>query len=354
LKATTHNLQSLRIQSSAKTVQQVAKLAAVSASTVSRVTNGNASVDETLAKRVWAAIEELGYAPNPQARALVSGRSRTLGLLISELTNPFYPELVQSFENIAGAHDFEVMVGSTISNKDRANLFITRLIQRRVEGVAVMTFRSESPLLDGLVAQNIPLVSVVETFATPRSRFIEIDYAKGFNQTAQHLVALGHKKIAFVSGQMIHVNDIRRRDAFCQSIRSFGLQFREEWTFAGDHSFEAGARAAAYFLGLAERPTAIVCANDLMAIGALRLLYEKQVKVPKQMSVVGLDDIHLAEFAAPALTTMRLSRTDLASNAFDAIQLLRGETLGGKINPLLVSTFLVVRESTGHPSKERR
>jgi DNA-binding LacI/PurR family transcriptional regulator len=353
LSTTTNKPHPSRIQSSAKTVQEVARRAGVSASTVSRVTNGNASVDKRLAKRVWAAIEELGYAPNPQARALVSGRSRTLGLLISEITNPFYPELIQSFEDIAGEYDFEVMVGSTISNKDRAKLFITRLIQRRVEGVAVMTFRVESPLLDGLIAQRIPLVSVVENFKTQHSLLIEIDYAQGFNQAARHLAALGHKKIAFISGQMIHVSDVRRRDAFSQAIRSFGLRSREEWIFKGDHSFEAGARGAEYFLGLAKRPTAIVCANDLMAIGALSFLFRKQIKVPQQMSVVGLDDIHMAEFVSPALTTVRLSRTDLARSAFNAIQILRGESGLTESNSPHVSTSLVVRQSTGHPPKER-
>ena len=127
-----------------KDILQVAKRAGVSISTVSRVTNGRASVDRRLAKRVWKAIEELGYFPNPQARALVTGRSRTLGLLISEITNPFFPELIQSFEDVAGANDFEVMVGSTNYNLERAKIFIRRLVQRRVEGVAVMTFRSEA------------------------------------------------------------------------------------------------------------------------------------------------------------------------------------------------------------------
>jgi len=132
-----------RIRKTGGDILQVAKRAGVSPATVSRVTNGRASVDRQLAKRVWKAIEELGYSPNPQARALVSGRSRTLGLLISEMTNPFFPELIQSFEDIAGAHDFEVMVGSTNYNLERARIFIRRLVQRRVEGVAVMTFRAE-------------------------------------------------------------------------------------------------------------------------------------------------------------------------------------------------------------------
>jgi DNA-binding LacI/PurR family transcriptional regulator len=113
-------------------ILQVAKRAGVSPATVSRVANGRSTVDKQLAKRVWVAIQELGYTPNPQARALVSGRSRTLGLLISEMANPFFPELIQSFEDIAGAHDYEVMVGSTNFNIERARIFIRRLVQRRV------------------------------------------------------------------------------------------------------------------------------------------------------------------------------------------------------------------------------
>lgn len=326
--------------------EEVAKRARVSVATVSRVTNGLASVDKKLAKRVWDAIEELGYVPNPQARALVSGRSRTLGLLVSEITNPFFPELIQSFEDIAGENDFEVMVGSTNYNYERAKRFIKRLAQRRVEGVAVMTFRAESHLLDELIAQNVPLVSIDVSINAPRSIVLEVDYAQGITQAIQHLAVLGHRQIAFAGGPMPHLTNLRRKEAFIQAVRSIGLQAKESQIFEGAHTFEGGTLAARYFLDMAVRPTAIVCSNDIMAVGVMRILAQRDVKVPGDMSVIGFDDIHLAEFANPPLTTVRMSREDLARSAFNALQLITGSEMKTPPQPIRVGTSLIVREST--------
>jgi LacI family transcriptional regulator len=345
-------LQSAELKRSRKTggdILQVAKRAGVSPATVSRVTNGRASVDRQLAKRVWKAIEELGYSPNPQARALVSGRSRTLGLLISEMTNPFFPELIQSFEDIAGAHDFEVMVGSTNYNLERARIFIRRLVQRRVEGVAVMTFRAEAHLLDELIDQDIPLVSIDESTNAPCSQVLEVDYARGINEAVQHLAILGHRCIAFASGPLPHLTNLRRKEAFEKAARKIRLSENATPIFVGEHTFEGGTQAAEYFLGLDERPSAIVCSNDLMAVGVLRVLAEKKVEVPKEISVVGFDDIHLAEFANPPLTTVRMAREDLARCAFEALDQLRQGKISSVSKPMRVETRLVLRQSTDSP-----
>lgn len=327
-------------------LDEVAKRARVSIATVSRVVNGVASVDKKLAKRVWKAIEELGYVPNPQARALVSGRSRTLGLLISEITNPFFPELIQSFEDIAGEHGFEVMVGSTNYNYDRAKLFIARLAQRRVEGVAVMTFRAESPLLDPLIAQDTPMVSIDVSTGAPRSMILEVDYAHGITQAVQHLAVLGHRRIAYAGGPMPHLTNLRRKNAFLQAIRSIGLQVKKAQIFEGAHTFEGGTLAAQQFLEIEDRPTAIVCSNDIMAVGVMRVLARRNIRVPDEMSVVGFDDIHLAEFANPPLTTVRMSREELSRSAFSAIQQLINSDPAVTHAPIRIGTSLVVREST--------
>jgi LacI family transcriptional regulator len=334
-----------------KDILQVAKRAGVSPATVSRVTNGRASVDRQLAKRVRKAIEELGYFPNPQARALVSGRSRTLGLLVSEITNPFFPELIQSFEDIAGANDFEVMVGSTNYNLEHAKIFIRRLVQRRVEGVAVMTFRSEAHLLDELIAQNIPLVSIDESTRAPYSQVLEIDYAQGINEAIQHLAILGHRRIGFASGPMPHLTNLRRKEAFEQAARKIRLATSATPIFIGEHTFEGGTQAAEYFLKLDERPTAIVCSNDLMAVGVLRVLAEKKIEVPKEISVIGFDDIHLAEFANPPLSTVRMAREELARCAFDALDQLRQGKISSSSKPIRVHTHLVLRQSTDSPKE---
>lgn len=346
---TTQDPDGKKTRGGGRDILQVAKRAGVSAATVSRVANGRSTVDKQLAKRVWQAIEELGYSPNPQARALVSGRSRVLGLLVSEITNPFFPELIQSFEDIAGENDFEVMVGSTNYNKERAKVFIRRLAQRRVEGVAVMTFRAESHLLDELIAQDIPLVSVDVSINALRSLILEVDYAHGINQAVQHLAVLGHRRIAFASGPMPHLTNVRRKDAFLQAVKRIGLDTKAAPVFLGDHTFEGGTQAALNFLRLKNRPTAIVCSNDMMAVGVLRILAERGIGVPGEMSVVGFDDIHLAEFANPPLSTVRMSREDLARAAFTGLQQLREEEIPGSRDPIRVETSLIVRQSTNTP-----
>lgn len=330
-------------------ITQVARRAGVSPATVSRVTNGRSTVARQLAKRVWQAIEELGYTPNPQARALVSGRSRVLGLLVSEITNPFFPELMQSFEDVAGEHDFEVMVGSANYNRERAQIFIRRLVQRRVEGVAVMTFRAESHFLDELIAEDIPLVTIDVSANAARSLVLEVDYAQGIDEAVQHLALLGHRRIAFASGPMPHLTNVRRKDAFLRSVRKIGLPAQYTPVFVGDHTVEGGTQAAHHFLYLDPRPTAIVCSNDMMAVGVLRATTERGIRVPRDVSIVGFDDIHLAEFLNPPLTTVRMSRQELARAAFKGLERLWTEEASGSRSPIRIGTNLVVRQSTDSP-----
>lgn len=345
----TGSIETKKARGSSVDITQVAERAGVSPATVSRVTNGRATVAKHLAKRVWQAIEELGYTPNPQARALVSGRSRVLGLLVSETTNPFFPELMQSFEDVAGEHDFEVMVGSANYNRDRAKLFIRRLVQRRVEGVAVMTFRAESHLLDELIAEDIPLVTIDVSANAARSLVLEVDYAHGIDEAVQHLALLGHRRIGFAGGPMPHLTNVRRKDAFLHSVRKIGLPAQNSPVFVGDHTFEGGTQAAQHFLYLDPRPTAIVCSNDMMAVGVLRVMAERGIRVPRDMSVVGFDDIHLSEFINPPLTTVRMSRQELALAAYKGLERLWTENAPGSRGAICVGTSLVVRQSTDSP-----
>jgi LacI family transcriptional regulator len=215
-----------------------------------------------------------------------------------------------------------------------------------VEGVAVMTFRAESPLLDPLIAQDIPLVSIDVSTGAPRSVILEIDYAHGITQAVQHLAVLGHRRIAYAGGPMPHLTNLRRKKAFLHATHSIGLQVKGPQLFEGPHTFEGGTQAAQQFLEIKDRPTAIVCSNDIMAVGVMRVLARHNIKVPGEMSVVGFDDIHLAEFANPPLTTIRMSREELARSAFDAIQ--QFINLDGNITPppVRVGTSLIVREST--------
>ena len=309
--------------------------------------NGQDTVDKKLAKRVRDAIRDLGYLPNQQARALGSGRSHVLGLVISEITNPFFPELVHSFEAIAEKNDFEVLLGSVIHTGAHASRFVRRLVQRRVEGAAVMTFRAESEYLQELIAHKIPLVTVDSPIPGAQCLVLQVDYECGINQAVQHLALLGHRKIGFIRGSLEHLSNRLRYDAFVRSVRSIGLSEQEAPNYEGDHTFEAGMEAARHFISLKDRPTAIISSNDLMAVGVLRGLTERNIRVPDEMSVVGFDDIHLAEFAFPPLTTIRMPREQLAAAAFEGLMRLTQRPAAGQSEPIRVKTQLVVRKSTG-------
>src|SRR6202023_3579013 len=178
-------------------IREIARRAKVSTAPVSRAINHVPTVDPQLAKRVWKVVDELGYYPNTQARALVSGRSRLFGLIVSEITNPFFPELIQGFEDIAVEHGYEILVSSTNHDPKRMSHCIRRMLERKVEGVAIMTFGIEEPLLDQLAKRKVPMVFIDIGPTRPGISLLKVDYRHGILQGVQHLAALGHKDIAF-------------------------------------------------------------------------------------------------------------------------------------------------------------
>jgi LacI family transcriptional regulator len=328
----------------------VALRAGVSIATVSRAVNRIPTVDPELARRVWKAIEEVGYLPNTQARALVSGRSRMLGLIVSEITNPFFPELVQEFENLAVAQGYEVLIGSTNYEPARTESLIRRMLQRNVDGVAVMTFGIEEDLVQKLVEREFPLVFVDAGPALPNIRVLKVNYGEGIRQAVQHLAALGHRTIAFISGPLRLRSAAARRDAFLTSMAELGLNVPAEHMVEGNHTMEGGMTAMDRLIALAELPTAVLCSNDMTAIGVLHALYRTTHSVPNEISVVGFDDIHLAQFMLPPLTTVQMSCKDLAAAAVEALRagVERDHPMAARTE-WQIPTRLVVRQSTAFP-----
>jgi DNA-binding LacI/PurR family transcriptional regulator len=330
-------------------IRTVAALAKVSIATVSRTINGSPAVSDRLMKRVWQAIEQLNYFPNTHARSLVSGRSRILGIIVENITNPFFPELIQNFEEIAVAHGYEILVSS--SNSDPAILTncVRRMLERKVEGVAVMTFGEEEPVLDQLTHRDIPMVLAEFRLDDPKTSTILLDYTTGVRAAVSHLMGLGHRRIGFLAGPHKLHSAITRENDFRTAMREAGLEVDPAWVIECDHTLRGGVAGFERLRALGSRPTAVLCSNDMTAIGVLRAAYMGGLRVPQDLSVIGLDDIDFAEFTLPPLTTIRLSRADLARAAFDALQ---AQTDGNvKIQrEFLVSTSLVVRGSTGAPA----
>jgi LacI family transcriptional regulator len=332
-------------------IRTVAALAKVSIATVSRTINGSPAVSDRLSKRVWQAIEQLNYFPNTHARSLVSGRSRLLGIIVENITNPFFPELIQSFEEVAVANGYEILVSSSNSDPKILTTCVRRMLERKVEGVAVLTFGEEEPVLDQLANHDVPMVLAEFKFADPRRSTIVLDYTTGMCAAVHHLAGMGHRKIGFLAGPHNIHSALTRENDFRTAMDRAGLAVESAWIIECDHTLRGGVAGFERLRALKLQPTAVICSNDMTAIGVLRAAYMEGLRVPQDLSVVGLDDIDFDEFTLPPLTTIRLSRVELARAAFEALR-QQAESLPGTHvqREFLVSTSLVVRGSTAPPA----
>ncbi len=300
-------------------IREVAKMAKVSIATVSRTINKASSVDPRTAARVRKAIEKLRYYPNLQARSLVSGRSRILGLIVSDITNPFFPELVKGFEDVAVQRGYEIIVSSTNYDPARMALSVRRMLERKVEGVGIMTSEMEPSLIDQLVRRKVPTVFLDVGSVHGLISNIQVDYASGITQAVEHLLNLGHRRIAFISGPLSLKSARTRRSAFLECLTRTGILEDEELVTEGDHTIDGGLEAMSRLLLLSNPPTAVLASNDLTAMGAMSAVRRRNWRVPEDVSVIGFDDIRFAEFTDPPLTTVRLSRRELGETAFRAL-----------------------------------
>lgn len=331
-------------------IRTVAALAKVSIATVSRTINGSPAVSERLAKRVWQAIEQLSYFPNTHARSLVSGRSRLFGIIVENITNPFFPELIQSFEEIAVANGYEILVSSSNSDPKVLTTCVRRMLERKVEGVAMLTFGEEEPVLDQLANHDVPLVLAEFKLADPKCSTILLDYTTGMGEAVNHLAGLGHRRIGFLAGPHAIHSAITRENEFRTAMDRARLAVETSWVIECDHTLRGGVAGFERLRALNRQPTAVICSNDMTAIGVLRAAYMEGLRVPQDLSVIGLDDIDFDEFTLPPLTTIRMSRTELARAAFEALRQQAEAAPGAKVQrEFLVSTSLVVRGSTAAP-----
>jgi DNA-binding LacI/PurR family transcriptional regulator len=325
-------------------IQQVAKRAKVSTATVSRVLNGSTSVREKTSAHVRSVIEELKYVPNTNARSLRVGRTRMFGLIVSDINNPFFPELIDAFESLASQQGIDVIFMHTNYDPKRLHGCIKRMVERGVDGIAVMTSEVDPGALR-LAAERVPLVLMNQPEYIGQYRNVPVEYSTGFREALEHLRLLGHTDIGFISGPMTLSSAKRRSQDWEAAMKRLKLPVRREWIVIGDMRVEGGERGMRALLGLAKRPTAVLLSNDLMAIGALKAASEAGLRVPDDISIIGFDDLPIASMVVPPLTTIQLPRREIAAHAFESLsQALRDETM---TESELVHPRLIVRKSTG-------
>jgi LacI family transcriptional regulator len=330
-------------------IREIARRAKVSHSTVSRVINNIDTVDHKLMRRVQAVIEEVGYKPNYQARALARGRSHTVGLIVSELSggNPFFSEIILYFERAAVEEGYEVLVSFADTERHPDHVFTcaTRMQERQVEGIAVLTFGMEQYLKGS--NNEIPIVYAGADSDLPGVRNIRINYLTGMREAVKHLADFGHKRLGYLSGNLSWSSMNARCAALRKAVKAAGLTLDKEMVVECDHTWAGGALGIAGLMNLPKPPTAILCCNDVAAIGAMKALTARGLQVGTDIALVGFDDLTICQFTQPALSTIQFAPSDIARLAFQA---LLEEIEGGKPKTSLeYKTRFVLRESTCAP-----
>jgi len=332
------------------TMSDVAKRAGVSPATVSRVLSKSPYIAVETVNRVLEAVDELRYHRNVHARRLATGKSDLFGLVISEIVNPFFPELIRGFQSEAWDRGFDVLLLNTEYSQKRTESIIQKLIESDVRGVAIMTSSIDNSITSSLTEQGI---GVVFCNLVPADRLvsnIDIGYERGITQAIEHVVSLGHQRAAIIAGPQTSRTASNIKQALISGLKQRGLDPYP--VTDSDYHLDAGASAVQAVLSAAEMPTVIFCGSDLIAMGALMALEAAGVEVPGDISVVGIDDISFAFLARPPLTTISVPREQLgviSLQALDKMSKLKRQR-GAEYS---LETQLVIRKSTG-PARQHK
>jgi len=328
----------------ALTIRDVAKEAGVSTATVSNVLNKTGKVGRKTHRMVLSAVKRLGYIPDVHARHLASHDRRTLGIIVSDIENPFFPEVIKSFEIRARQLGYNAIMSDTNYDPRRTREAAERMMEHKVRGVAIMTSEITLRLIHELARRKIAVTFL--DLAPVRSYMsnLRIDYASGVEQIVRYLHQCGHRRVAFVAGRPGLKSNVVRLQAYETCMRSLGLEPGP--VLPGDLRFEGGLAAGLSIAKLSPRPTAVMAINDLTAVGVIKGLRKSGIRVPQDISVTGFDNTRLAEYSNPSITTVDIHREVLGHIAADALHdLSNSATPHGK--EYNIGAALIVGESSG-------
>ena len=325
-------------------LEDVAQRAGVSTATVSRVLNNIGVVKGSTRAKVLKAVEELKYYPNIHARALAGGASKALGLIVSNVENPFFLDIFRSLEDEAHSRGFEVLMANTDYDPDRLAKSVHLMLGRRVAGLALIVSEMDSTLLQELQDRKVRTLILDVGQPRPYITSIKTNYSRGMQRISEYLYSLGHRKMAFI-GHHTSLGPLSdRKRTFSQVMEQLGGGVVYT-TIADSDGFDGGRRAVRQLYHSGFNPTAILCVNDFMAVGVLRQLREMNISVPQDVSVTGFDNIRLSEFLNPALTTVHIPREQIGRQIFESLT----SSTSPEESPreVIIDPELVVRESTG-------
>jgi DNA-binding LacI/PurR family transcriptional regulator len=332
------------------TMKDVAERAGVSLATVSHVLNKTRYTAPETESRVLAAVADLNFHANAHARRLAMKQTDLFGLIISEIANPFFPEIINGFQTAAWKEGFDTLLSNTEHDAMRSRNAIRNMLQSSVRGVAVMSSALDRAAVEGLKAAQIGVVFYNLGPAEKLISDIQIDYLAGISKSIDHLIELGHRRIAVISGPQTNRTAVTLQKTIVEELENRRL--RPFPILESNFKVDGGASAVRVIMGQSSIPTAIFCSNDLIAMGAMSALEEAGVKVPEDVSVIGFDDIFFARLCRPPLTTVRIPREELGELAFKALHKMSRSKRQMGID-YRIETELVIRKSTAPPRNRR-
>ncbi len=325
------------------TIKEVAQAAGVSIATVSRVYSGSAKVTEETAARVRSAAAMLDYWPNSAARSLSTNRTHVLGVLLPDLFGEFFSEVIRGIDREARRERFQILISSSHANSEEF-VVAARSMRGRIDGLVAMTPDSDSPSAIEQIQRSMRVVLINPWTAVPGCDSVSIGNFDGAVALTRHLIRLGHRRIATVTGPQENIDAYNRLRGYRTALEEAGIEADDRLVLPGDFTEASGYASVARILGLRPRPTAVFAANDYMAIGLLGALRDARIAVPGDLAVAGFDDIPMAQYLSPALTTVRVDSYALGQRA---LQLWVRPDAGNGARRETLPTRLIVRGSCG-------
>ena len=332
-------------------IKYIARLAGVSHSTVSRALHGSPQVSAETTARIRKLAEQVGYRASAAARSLVSGRSHTIGVVVTNIADPFVAGVVSGIEDLAEKHGYSVFLANSNAEPEREIHVVRSFEERRVDGIIVTSSRVGvlyAPLMERM---QVPVVLLNNQHPSQFVHSVLIDNMEASLQAVRHHIGLGHRRIAYLGDRFGHQSDTERHAGYCRALEGAGIALHPELAVHGDGKPEGGWQVMAQLLALSPRPTAVFCYNDLSALGAMRQIFASGLNVPRDISVVGFDDLYISQYLEPPLTTVRQPMRQMGRMAMETLlHIFDGPY---STHNLRVEGQLIVRESTASPKEGR-
>ena len=340
-------------QSMKVTENDIARIAGVSQTTVSRVLNNNPSVKSSTRQKVMAAIKEIGFTPDPIARSMVTNRTGTIGLIVGDISNPFYAETAKIIIGAARNKGYDVIVSDTDDDSDTLQKEIKMLLNRRVDGIMIASINRWDTFTQELYKSGFPVILFNRTTDDSQIHSVNLDNEHGAQIAVKHLVELGHKQISFISGPSKFSTFHQRLKGYKQGLKNFNLPFNQELVYQGSLTYEEIGKFVGEVLSRAESPTSFFASTDHLAIFVMEAVARIGLKVPEEISIIGFDDIDISSNPYINLTTISQQKQKMASIALERLlSLIENPTSEEHPAQVTIAPELIIRGTTAIMRKD--